>query len=98
MDTTDWEDLREEVCTHLEIGMGIGETELETMTRLIWVERHNNLIAIEDAVVAALNRERGLLIKRKAKVLQWKTSCNPQVETARPKSAGLDTRKMPYTL
>jgi hypothetical protein len=43
MNTAESEDLKEEVCMHLEIGMGIGETELETMTRLVWVERRNNV-------------------------------------------------------
>jgi hypothetical protein len=71
MDSADWDDAREEVCTQLEIGMSKGETELETMTRLLWLERQNNLDAIERAVAAALDRERGL-VSRKAKVLQWK--------------------------
>ena len=67
----DWEDVREEVCTHLEAGRAMGETELDTMTRLIWMERQRNLDAIERAVAAALDRERGLLT-RKARVLPWK--------------------------
>ena len=71
MDASGWEDVKEEVCTQLEIGMSKGETELETMTRLIWLERQNNLDAIEKAVAAALARERGLSTKG-AKVLQWK--------------------------
>jgi hypothetical protein len=68
----DWEDVREEVCTHLEVGRVMGETELDTMTRLIWIERQTNLDAIERAVAEALTRERGL-VAGKAKVLQWKT-------------------------
>jgi hypothetical protein len=71
MDTAGWDDVKEEVCTHLEIGMGNGETELDTMTRLIWLERLNNAAAIQKAVAAALDRERGLVI-RKARVLEWK--------------------------
>jgi hypothetical protein len=71
MDAADWEDLREEVCTQLEIGMSKGETELDTVTRLLWLERQNNLDAIEKAVAAALERERGL-VTGKARVLQWK--------------------------
>ncbi len=71
MDGADWEDVREEVCTLLEIGMSNGETELETMTRMLWLERRNNLEAIERAVSAALEREGGLALS-KAKVLQWK--------------------------
>jgi hypothetical protein len=64
------EDVKE-VCTQLEIGMSQGETELETMTRMLWLERQNNLDAIERTVSAALERERGL-VARKATVLQWK--------------------------
>jgi hypothetical protein len=71
MDTTDWEDLREEVCTQLEMGMSLGETELDTVTRLIWHERQGKLDEIDKAVTAALAVERGL-ITQKAKVLQWK--------------------------
>ncbi len=71
MDYADWDDVREEVCTQLEIGMIKGETELETMTRLVWLERQNNLDAIERAVAAALDRERGT-VARKARVLPWK--------------------------
>jgi len=78
MDTADWEDVREEVCTHLEIGMSKGETELDVMTRLIWLERQNTLDAVEKAVAAALDRERGLVI-RKAKVLQWKPPSRPSL-------------------
>ncbi len=41
------------------------------MTRLIWRERQDKFDAIEKAVTAALNLERGLAM-RKARVLQWK--------------------------
>jgi hypothetical protein len=71
MDGPDWEDLREEICTHLEIGKSRGEAELDTVTRLIWLERLKALDTIEHAVAAALDLERGLAI-RKARVLQWK--------------------------
>ena len=71
MDSAAWEDVREEICAQLEIGMIKGETELETMTRLVWLERQNNLDAIEKAVTAALDRERGL-VTRRARVLEWK--------------------------
>jgi hypothetical protein len=67
----DWEDVREEVCTHLEVGRVMGENELDTMARLIWTERQKNLDAIDRAVAEALNREREQLT-RKARVLQWK--------------------------
>jgi hypothetical protein len=71
MDTADWEDVREEVRMHLEMGMDAGETELDTVTRLVWLERQNYLGAIEKEVAAALDRERGL-VTRKGRVLQWK--------------------------
>jgi hypothetical protein len=71
MDIADWENVREEICTHLEIGRGMGETELDTMTRFVWLERQMHLDAIEKAVAAALDHERGL-VPRKARVLQWK--------------------------
>jgi hypothetical protein len=71
MDIADWEDVREEICTHLEIGRGMGETELDTMTRFVWLERQMHLDAIDKAVAAALDRERGLATS-KARVLQWK--------------------------
>ena len=71
MNAADWEAVREEICTHLEIGLGRGETELDTMTRLIWLERQNTSKAIEKAVAAAIDRERGL-VEKKAKVLAWK--------------------------
>jgi hypothetical protein len=69
MDGADLEDVREEVWTHLEIGKSRGEAELDTVTRLIWIERLNTLDAIEKAVAAALDLE---LAIRKARVLQWK--------------------------
>jgi hypothetical protein len=71
MNTAHWADVREEVCTHFEIGRGMGETELDTMTRLVWLERRNHLDAIENAGAAALDRERGQ-VTRTARVLQWK--------------------------
>jgi hypothetical protein len=71
MDSADWEDVREEICTQLEIGMSKGETELETMTRFVWLERQKNLYVIENAVADALAREHGP-ITSKGRVLQWK--------------------------
>jgi hypothetical protein len=64
IETMDWEDVREEVCTHLEVGRVMGETELDTMIRLIWLERQMHLDAIERAVAAALDRERGLATRK----------------------------------
>jgi hypothetical protein len=71
MDTTDWEDLREEVCTQLEMGMSLGETELDTVTRLIWHERQGKLDEIDKAVTAALESTRSAQIRcRDARVLR----------------------------
>jgi hypothetical protein len=67
----DWEEVREEVCTKLEIGMSQGETELDTVTRLVWIERQGNLGAIQEAVATALHRERRM-VAGTAAVLQWK--------------------------
>jgi hypothetical protein len=33
------EELKEEICTQLLIGKGNGEAELETMARIVWLER-----------------------------------------------------------
>ncbi len=71
MNNAAWEDLREEVCTHLEMGTVRGETELDIMTRLIWLERQSHLEAVEKAVAAALSCEPAVPT-RKGKVLQWK--------------------------
>jgi hypothetical protein len=79
MDSADWEEVREEVRAQLEIGMIKGETALETMTRLVWLERQTSLDAIEEAVTAALDYERGL-VTRKGRVLQWR----PPLRSAGP--------------
>jgi hypothetical protein len=71
MDGGGWEDLEEQVCTQLEIGVGKGETELETLTRLIRLERLNFEEAIEKAGAHASDCERELVI-RKARVIEWK--------------------------
>jgi hypothetical protein len=71
MDSVKWDDVKEEICTQLEIGMSKGETELETMTRFVWLERRHNLQAIENAVADALARQYGPTTS-KGRVLQWK--------------------------
>jgi hypothetical protein len=79
MSNDDWEDLREEVCTHLELSRNMGETELDTMARLLWLERQKHVslcLALETilkASTAALERERGLAAE-KAVVLKWRKS------------------------
>jgi hypothetical protein len=42
MSTESWEDLKEEVCTYLSIGRESGESDLEIMTRLVWLERQKS--------------------------------------------------------
>jgi hypothetical protein len=77
MSNGDWEDLREEVCTYLELGANQGETELDTMTRLVWLERQKHVdlcAALETALRAStpsLERERGIAAKQ-AVILQWR--------------------------
>jgi hypothetical protein len=95
MNHDSWEDLKEEVCTYLEIGASIGETELETMTRLIWTERQNNSDAIEEPVTAVgRNGEPGPLSTEKNKVLQWKTGLpSPSFKPRRPNSATLTVQE-----
>jgi hypothetical protein len=43
MSTADSEDLKEEICTQLLLGKENGEAELETMARMVWVERQKYL-------------------------------------------------------
>ena len=43
MSAADWEDLKEEICTELLLGKENGEAELETMARIVWVERQKYL-------------------------------------------------------
>jgi hypothetical protein len=43
MSAADWEDLKEEICTELLLGKDNGEAELETMVRIVWVERQKYL-------------------------------------------------------
>jgi hypothetical protein len=71
MDSDDWEDVREEICSQLETGMSEGEAALDIVTRFVCLERQKNLDAIENAVAAALAREHGP-IPSKGRVLQWK--------------------------
>jgi hypothetical protein len=77
MSNGDWEDLREEVRTYFELGLNKGETELDTMTRLVWLERQKHVdlcVALETilslSTAALVEHERGLAAK-KAVILQW---------------------------
>jgi hypothetical protein len=79
MDDCAFEDVREEICTLLAIGHENGEPELETITRLILLERQRNvclslaLAALQAEAAAALERER-TAAARKHNVLEWKVA------------------------
>jgi hypothetical protein len=77
MSVHDWEELKEEVITFLAMGHEEGEAELDTVTRLVLLERQklDNLLflleAIDEIVTAALKsnaEQRG----RNSNVLEWK--------------------------
>jgi hypothetical protein len=88
MSAADWEDLKEEICTELLLGKENGEAELETMVRIVWVERRKYLTvpiserlqqffeaaleAANEPVTSPVDRERGTE-SRKGKLLAWKT-------------------------
>jgi hypothetical protein len=88
MSAADWEDLKEEICTELLLGKENGEAELETMVRIVWVERQKYLTvpiserlqqffeaaleAANEHVTSPVDRERGA-DSRKGKLLAWKT-------------------------
>jgi hypothetical protein len=88
MSAADWEDLKEEICTELLLGKENGEAELETMARIVWVERQKYLTlsiserlkqfyevaleAVEIHVTSPVDRERGV-DSGKGKLLTWKT-------------------------
>jgi hypothetical protein len=88
MSAADWEDLKEEICTELLLGKENGEAELETMARIVWVERQKYLAltiserlqqffkvaleAVEKPVTSPVDREGGA-DSRKGKLLKWKT-------------------------
>jgi hypothetical protein len=79
MSDRDWDDLREEVCTYLAVGLEKGEPELETMTRLVWLEREKNanlsaaLESIETVVNDLLEPNRRAAV-RNSNVLEWKAN------------------------
>jgi hypothetical protein len=88
MSAADWEDLKEEICTELLIVKENGEAELETMARIVWVERQKYftvpiaeqlqlffeaaLEAVDKPVSSPVDRERGA-DSGKGKLLKWKT-------------------------
>jgi hypothetical protein len=88
MSATAWEDLKEEICTKLLLGKENGEAELETMARIVWVERQKYftmtiserlkqfyeaaLEAVERPVTSPVDGERSADYP-KGKLLKWKT-------------------------
>ena len=73
----DWDDLREEVFTFLAIGSKKGEPELDTMIRLLWMERHRNVLLSN--ALAVMQREMATQPERDQRsiggmdnVLAWK--------------------------
>jgi hypothetical protein len=84
----DWEDLKEEICTELLLGKENGEAELETMARIVWVERQRYLTlaiserlqqffeaaleAVDKPETSPVDRERGADYP-KGKLLKWKS-------------------------
>jgi hypothetical protein len=99
MSAADWEDLKEEICTQLLLGKENGEAELETITRIVWVERQKYLTvpvserlqqfheaaleAVEKPATPLVDRERGP-DSRKGKLLKWKTCSRPIGVSASP--------------
>ena len=77
MAASKWEETKEEIRTHLQMGSNEGEDELDTITRLVFRERHKYadpcaaLKSIQAVSRAALQRERGLAAKQ-ASVLKWR--------------------------
>jgi cell division protein FtsI/penicillin-binding protein 2 len=92
MSAADWEDLKEEICTQLFLGKQNGEAELETIARIVWLERQKNLTltiserlqqfyeaaleAVGKPVTSPVDRER-FADSRKGKLLEWKTCSRP---------------------
>jgi hypothetical protein len=88
MSAAAWEDLKEEICTALLLGKENGEAELETMARIVWVERQKYLTvpiserlqqffeaaleAVDKPVTSPADRER-VADPGKGKLLKWKT-------------------------
>jgi hypothetical protein len=83
MDAGDWKDLREEVCAHMAIGRETGEPELETITRMLWLERQKYVrltAALAETIEAEATaaREHDLrTAERISNVLTWKPASHP---------------------
>jgi hypothetical protein len=103
MSAADWEDLKEEICIQLLIGKENGEAALETMARIVWLERQKCLTliiseqlrkaavaaleAVEKTVTSPIAQERGVGFP-KGKVLRWKTRSRSVGESAFATSSG----------
>jgi hypothetical protein len=88
MSAADWEDLKEEICTQLFLGKENGEDELETVARIVFLERQKHLTltiserlkqffeagleAVEKPVTSPVDWERGADYP-KGKLLKWNT-------------------------
>ena len=94
MSEHDWEDLKEEICTQLLIGKENGEAELETMARIVWLERQKCLnlpisgqlrmaadAALQAAEKTSMDQERGAGL-REGNILEWKTRSRSTGEPA----------------
>lgn len=81
MAVSEWEGTKEEICAHLQMGGNKGELQLDTITRLICMERQkhadlcNALKTIQSVSRAALQRERGVVAKH-ASLLKWRKPRN----------------------
>jgi hypothetical protein len=74
---SEWEDVREELCTLLAIGFESGEPELDTITRIVLLERQKNIClslafeALRAEADASLERDLRAVAKG-GNVLEWK--------------------------
>jgi hypothetical protein len=103
MSAADWEDLKEEICAQLFLGKENGEAELETIARIVWLERQKCLTlivseqlrkaavaaleAVEKTVTSPIDQEHGVGFP-KGKLLRWKTRSRSVGESAFATVAG----------
>jgi hypothetical protein len=101
MSADNWEDLKEEICTQLLIGRENGEAQIETMARIVWLERQKYLTseqlrkaalaaldAVEKAVTSSTDQQRGVDFP-KGKLLTWKTRPRPVGESTFATGSGV---------
>jgi hypothetical protein len=89
MSAADREDLKEVICTELLLGKDNGEAELETMARIVWLERQKYLALTSQS---GLNSFMKPLSKRlrNPSLLQWIGNALPIVAKASFLSGRLD--------